>query len=90
MNGIRTTVNGDRQREQQSAMHATKLARQVKERYKEADNLTEHNNHQQHPIRAKTPPNTNKARSCTRTPSAEPLVRAAVRPGSSRNLGVRC
>jgi hypothetical protein len=65
-------------------------ARRVKERYKEADNLTEHNNHQQHTIRTKAPPNTNKARSCTRTPSAEPLVRAAVRPGSGRNLCVRC
>jgi hypothetical protein len=61
----------------------------MKERYREADTVTEHNNHQQLTIRTKTPPDTNKARSCTRTPSAEPLVRAAVRPGSSRNLCVR-
>jgi hypothetical protein len=51
-------------------------ARRVKERYKEADNLTEYNNNQNHTIRTKTLPDTNKARSRTRTPSAEPLVRA--------------
>jgi hypothetical protein len=59
-------------------------ARWGKERYKEAYNLTEHNNKQQHTIRTKTPPNTDKAHSCTRMPSAEPLVRAAERPGSTQ------
>jgi hypothetical protein len=60
-------------------------ARWGKERYKEANSLTEHNNYQQRTIRTKTSPYTNKARSCTGMPSAEPLVRAASRPGSSRN-----
>jgi hypothetical protein len=60
-----------------------------KERYKEADNLTELNNKQQYTIRTKTPPYTSKARSGTRMPSAEPRVRAAARPGSSQNLCVR-
>jgi hypothetical protein len=47
----------------------------LKERYKEADNLTEFNNKQQHTIRTKTPPYTSKARSCTHMPSAEPPVK---------------
>jgi hypothetical protein len=62
----------------------------VKERYEEAYKLIEHNNNQQHTVRNKTPPYTNKAHSCTRTPGEEPLVRAAVRPGSTRNLCVWC
>jgi hypothetical protein len=48
-------------------------------------NLTELNNNQQHTSSTRTAPYTNKARSCARWPSTEPLVRAAgARPGSSR------
>jgi hypothetical protein len=61
-----------------------------KERYMETYNLTEHNKNQHHTIGTKTPPYTNNARSCTRMPTAEPLVRAAARPGSSQNPCVRC
>jgi hypothetical protein len=61
-----------------------------KERYEQAYNLTEHSNKQLHTIRTKTPSYTDRARSCTRVPSAEPLVRAAVRPGSTRNPCVLC
>jgi hypothetical protein len=50
------------------------------EHYKEDHNLTEPNNNQQHKIRTKTPFYTNKARTCTRMPGAEPLVRAVARP----------
>jgi hypothetical protein len=84
------TVNGARQSEQQSAMFATKLSKVGERTLQEAQNLTEHNTNQQHTIRTKTPPFTSKARSCTRMPSAEPLVRAPARPGSSRNPCVRC
>jgi hypothetical protein len=59
-------------------------ARWGKERDMETYNLTEHNNNQ-HTIGTKTPPYANKARSDTRMPSAEPLVSAAARPGSSQN-----
>jgi hypothetical protein len=65
-------------------------ARWRKERYMETNNLTEHKNNQQHTSRTMPPPYRNKARSCTRMPSAEPLVRAAPRPGSSQNPCVRC
>jgi hypothetical protein len=61
-----------------------------RERYKEVYNPTETNNNQQQAIRTKTPPYTNKAPSFTRMPSAEPLVREAARPGSSRNLCMQC
>jgi hypothetical protein len=63
-------------------MRTTKLSKTGETRYKEADSLTELKNKQQHTIRTKTPLYTSKARSCTRMPSAERLVRAAARPGS--------
>jgi hypothetical protein len=65
-------------------------ARLGKERCMETYNLTEPNNNQQHTIRTMTSPFTNTACSCTRMPSAEYLVRAASRPGSSRNPCVQC
>jgi hypothetical protein len=46
-------------------MHATKLRKARERTQKEANNLKEHNSNQQHTIRTKTPPYTNKARSCT-------------------------
>jgi hypothetical protein len=42
-------------------------------------NQMEPTNHQQHTIRARTPSYRNKAHSCTRMPSVEPLARAAAR-----------
>jgi hypothetical protein len=73
-------------------MLATKLSKVHhvgEERYQEAYKPIGHDNIQEHTIRAKTLPYTRKARSCTRMPSAERLVRAAARTGSSRNLCVR-
>jgi hypothetical protein len=64
-------------------------ARWGKERYMETYNLTKHNNNQQHTSGTRTQPYANKAHSGTCMPTAEPMVRAAARPGSSQNPCVR-